>query len=305
MKRLYSKFCFLLIFLTSISLADRGMISITRPDISIYEPGQKAIIGWDGNNEVMILAVDARADTECKVLEILPLPSKPTVDEGNFKSFEEIQRLIRKNAPRIEALYKGRELLAPGVEILFHKKIGPHNITCVKALEYREFVNWILNFVKSQGVDTISMPHELLYIINNYLRNGIQHFVFDIVELSKETNSIVPLIYKFKSPYLFFPLHISTLAKGDTRIQVFLVTKHIPWPTAVEPFRIGKYRAYGPKREGDIIFKVTKDELKSIEPALAKLIRNDAWLTAIEFEGNISELTTDLKLNKFCKIIEE
>ncbi|MCK4352546.1 DUF2330 domain-containing protein [candidate division WOR-3 bacterium] len=303
------KYALFIIFMASLASADKGMIPISMPNISIYEPGQKAIIGWNGKKEIMILSVDARADTECKVLEILPLPSEPVVDSGSFESFKEVQKLIRKNAPKMEALFRGKALpgAVPGVELIFHKEIGPHNITCVKALKYQEFVDWALDFIKKQGVDTLSLPKELQGIIKKYLKSDIPYFVFDIIELSKDPKSVVPLIYEFESPYLFFPLQISRLARGNTRIQLFLITQHIPWQAAIQPFRIGKYqRMFGFRRDysQDIIFKLTKEEIKQIEPSLTKLFRTDAYLTALEFEGSTNQLTTDLMLKKFCKIIE-
>jgi len=304
-------FLFFIFFAASV-FADRGMIPITRPDVSIYEPGQKAIIGWNGETEIMILAVDAYADTECKVLEILPLPTEPAIDSGSFKSFEDVQKLIMEHAPRMMPAYKGRAetLQPPGVELLFHKKIGPHNITCVKALDYNEFVDWALDFIKKQGIDTIPFPDELSHIMWEYMRNNIHYFVFDVVELSKETKSIVPLVYKFQSPYLYFPLNISRLAKGVTNIQLFLLTRYIPWAPSLEPFRIGKYTMYGTRRGmtrselPDIIFEVDRTELKTIHPLFPKLLRGTVYLTALEFEGPVEELTVDLRLRKFCTLIE-
>jgi len=299
------KYGLFLILLASFVSADRGMLPVL-PNVSIYEPGQKAIIGWNGKQEVMILAVDAYADTECKVLEILPLPSEPKIEKADIKSFEAIQELIAKHAPI--SLYRGKGLIiappgkTPGVEILFHKKIGAHNITCAKALKYQEFVDWIYKFTKSQGIDTISLPPGLPHIIKGYLGREIPYFVFDIIELDKKTSSVAPLRYEFASPYLFFPLCISRLAKGDTKIQLFILTEHPPWIGAGNIFKYGRYRVVG--EETEIIFELTKDEIRTIEPSFVKLLPKDKWLTALTFEGPTLELREDLNLRKFYKIIE-
>jgi len=57
--------------------ADRGMVSV-QPNVSVCEPGQKAIIAWNGTTEILILSTDIFASSVAKVLEILPLPSNPT-----------------------------------------------------------------------------------------------------------------------------------------------------------------------------------------------------------------------------------
>lgn len=300
----------ILILFATLAKADKGMIPVI-PNVSVYEPGQKAIIGWNGDRkiEIMILAVDAYADTECKVLEIMPLPSEPKVDTGSVESFEAVQRLIMKHAPKPP--YRGKGILPAfegtaeaGVEILFHKKIGAHNITCTKALKYQEFVDWTYNFIKSQHIDTIALPAELPYIIQEYLRQEIIYFVFDIVELGKNTHSVAPLIYEFTSPYLYFPLRISRLAKGNTKIQLFLLSNYPPWPPEIEPFEIGSYETYRRRaEESEIVFKLTREELKTITPLFLKLFSNNVWFTALKFEGPTASLRNDLTINKFCKII--
>jgi hypothetical protein len=298
----------ILIFIlaTSIVKADRGMLPII-PDVSIYGTGQKAIILWNGNKEVIILSVDAYADTKTKVLEVLPLPSEPKIDTVSIESFKAIQRLIIRHAPRtfwgrMRSAFKG----APkGVQILFHKKIGPHNITCAKALRYQEFVNWTYKFIKSQGIDTISFPSMFPSIIQEYMRQGIAYFVFDIIELDETTSSIAPLRYEFTSPYLFFPLSISRLAKGETTIQLFLITEYPPWPGVLGVFKIGKYMTYGRRKGGiDITFEITKDELKSIDQRSTRLFSTNPWFTALKYKGPIYNLREDLRIQKFCKIIE-
>lgn len=75
--------------------ADRGMIPVD-PEVSVYEPGQKAILAWNGHEEVMILSTDVTSSKETLVVEILPLPSKPTVEAASFQSFEE----KRKNSSK-------------------------------------------------------------------------------------------------------------------------------------------------------------------------------------------------------------
>ncbi|MDD2889237.1 MAG: DUF2330 domain-containing protein [bacterium] len=298
--------CF--IFLGNLVFADKGMFSVM-PNISIYEPGQKAIIAWNGKKECLILAVDAYADTNTKVIEILPLPSEPEVKEGKIESFKEVQRLIMKYrpTPKTKGIKSEGSPAVPreeGVEILFHKQIGAHNITCVKALNIKEFQKWAQEFIKSENMDSISAPPRLGSIISHYMEDSIVYFVFDVIELNKEISSINPIIYEFKSPYLFFPLIISSLTKGESEIQLFLLTKDAPWPLAVSPFKIGEYRTYRRNTVANIQFNITYEELGLIDPILRKYFKNKVWLTALEHKETMSNLNKDLKLKTFCKIIE-
>jgi len=119
------------------ALADRGMVPIT--DVSVYGPGQKAIIAWNGNTEILILSTDVRADSNTKVLEILPLPSQPEVEKGDFSSFQQVDKLIKEHFPiSLRDRYKEAGSIPLGVEIVFHEKIGAHDITVVKAADSTE-----------------------------------------------------------------------------------------------------------------------------------------------------------------------
>lgn len=69
--------------------ADRCILPIT--DADVYGPGQKAIIAWNGEVERLILSTDLYATADTKVLEVLPLPSEPSVSEGSFQSFQAVQ----------------------------------------------------------------------------------------------------------------------------------------------------------------------------------------------------------------------
>ena len=60
-----------------LAFADRGMIPIS-PNVSVYEPGQKAIIAWNKGKEILILSTeDVNERGETKGLEVVSLPSIP------------------------------------------------------------------------------------------------------------------------------------------------------------------------------------------------------------------------------------
>ena len=135
-----------LVFFIQPFLADRGMIP--PHDIWIYEPGQKGIIGWNGTHEVLILSTDVYASEVTTVLEVLPLPSMPEVEEGSFDSFIQIQYLLDE---RNYIDYGLQPLLdnvrGTSIEVLFHEQIGAHDITVVRAEHSEELINWANGFL--------------------------------------------------------------------------------------------------------------------------------------------------------------
>ena len=290
--------------LTPVVLADRGMVPLS--DVSVYGPGQKAIIAWNGEEEILILSTDVRASSNSQVLELLPLPSEPEIEKGDFASFEQVDKLIKKHFPSRLWDRSGKGELGPpgeGVEIVFHEKIGAHDITVVKAADSAELVRWAEEFLKEAGIEhRISSPR-LELVTGEYIARGINFFVFDLIEVSSEPKSIEPIVYRFDTAFLYYPLKISTLAEGWTDINLFLLTPQPPdlhWlPQGSElpqGMEIGKF--YGRNGPEFIQFSVSEDELAAIDKSLANLLEGNAWLTAMSYHGDLAGLAKDLKLYK-------
>jgi hypothetical protein len=163
--------------------ADRVVIPFT--DASVYGPGQKAIIAWDGETERMLLSTDVYANKGTKALELLPLPSEPLIEEGSFKSFESIEHLMIAKAPKVK---EGAEPPSSGLEVVFHKKIGAHDITVVKVSSLGELVKEILIRFGEGGVSQ-SIQGKVRDLLNEYLIRGFNYWVFDSIDLTMSAGS--------------------------------------------------------------------------------------------------------------------
>lgn len=294
---------FILFILFGSLFADRGMIPISLPDVSIYEPGQKAIIGWNGKEEVMILSTEVYADTSTKVLEILPLPSKPKVEKGDFKAFQKLERLIFKHRPKeiiakrgITIPFKEEELF---VEVVFREKIGPHSITVVKAEKGNDLTRWTRGFFKNSD---FQFPQKLGPIFEKYIQAGKRFFVFDIIEIGEKRKPVEPLIYTFKSTSLYYPLEISSIVKGSSTIQLYILSKGMPnlWVESL-PLEFGYYRF---SKRRPIVFEIKKGEIKDIAPQLLRVLNfKPVWLSVLKYRGHLSSLKGDVSIKEFLKPI--
>ena len=274
------------------AFADMGMVPIS--NVSIYEPGQKAIIAWNGEEEILILSVDTYASDQSLALRILPLPSEPeAIYEGDIAAFLRIEELIREHLPRPSGREKG---LAggPGIEIVFHQKIGSHDITVVRARDAAEFIDWAQAFLEDVGVEgDISSP-DLETVVSGYIEQEIEFFVFDLVEVTSDRKSIEPIVYRFKTPFLYYPLVISSLAVGQTDITLFLLTQYaVNLGEVPEEMDVGVY--YMP-----IQFQLDEEELRWIDPEIAQLLGDSALLTALTYQGGLKALDSDLKLQQLA-----
>jgi len=318
--------CTLLLLLPSLALADGGMIPIG--DTFIYEPGQKAIIGWNGNQETLILSTDVYADSHTAVLRIIPLPSQPAIQQGNFDSFVRIGELLDEHFARRYHWWDcpgGMEEGTTGVEIVFHEKIGAHDIWVVKANDAGEFAEWAEDFLARNGIDYQIFPQEqrpedlvtigpgrypspLEWVVSGYILEGIDFFVFDLIELVPDLRSVEPIVYHFETDCLYYPLTISSVIPGETKISLFLLT---PQPLDLEKLReieprveeVGMRVAWTGGRP--IQCKLNAAEVASIDLRLEELLGGDAWLTALvsswgRYEGTIplASLDEDVRLTE-------
>ena len=89
--------------------SDGGGIAFT-PEAKLFEPGQKAIIGWNGEEEVLILSIDVSSSVDTKAIEIVPLPSAPKITKGSHLSFLYSDYLVKKATEILKKEYEAKHL---------------------------------------------------------------------------------------------------------------------------------------------------------------------------------------------------
>lgn len=299
--------------------ADRGGISLVSK-VEVLEPGQKAIIAWNGREEVLILSTDVKANQSTLVLELLPLPSNPkAVERANSTSFIKLQDIIRRhigtyvNSRKLGGYGEGN--FAETVVVTFHEKIGAHDITVVRADNASELALWIDDFLRKNAVTNELSLQEYESIFEDYISRGFPYFALDLVEVSPTEKSVEPILYRFETSFLYYPLKISSLFSGDTGITLFLLTHYKvdsfiyyrsadqPWTTSLVFVDENRTKAYAPANFtwslGRVFqFNLTDDELREIDLRLESLFDGSAVLTLLEYKGALDIFTGDLILRE-------
>jgi len=280
----------MVLLVSPLAYADRGVFPII--DADVYGPGQKAIIAWNGEIERLILSTDLYSDREVKALEVIPFPSKPKVEAGSFSAFEVIQRLMKEKAPRAP-------IEKTVFEIVFHEKIGAHDVTIVKAENKEELINFMFNYVSEFNVSRSLFIHGET-VLEDYLNRGFYYWVFDLIDLNFEAGSVEPLVYEFQSPYLYYPMKISSLAEGSTKITLYLITSQpITKNDLPAKMNLAKYFPFNQS----IQFQLSKEELNEIDEKFSSLFASfnnefQPWLTVVKYEGELNDLDFDLEIFK-------
>lgn len=216
---------------TSFAVANRGMIPVD-PNVQIFEPHQRAMIAWNGTEEILLLSTDLSASEPTMVLEVLPLKTEPDVKKGDLETFQKATNLINSKLRKPTAFGKrngdgDERIKTPGGEVTFHEKIGAHDISVTHLLNADGFLDWVKDYLKSIDIEKNVISDEMRKLIESYMNDDFDWFVFDVVSLSEETVTSEPIQYRFKTESLFYPLKITKTAKGSTTIELLILTPRL------------------------------------------------------------------------------
>ena len=209
-------------------LADRGQMYPY--SVQLSEDSQRAIILWANGQETLILgtsfAYSQREVGSLPVLEFIPFPSEPIVDLAKIDPFPTAEKLAAAKKIEFLNITKGSKsmvesaTLSPPVDVLFSRKLGAHDVTAVKILDGDHFAGWVKSFFKQKGF--AYEPDKAVAVAKDYLARGFSYFVFDYLVLESDRTVVDPLIYRFKSDKIFYPLKTSNLVGGDGVINLML-----------------------------------------------------------------------------------
>ena len=267
--------------------ADMGMV-LPVADVTVHEPGQKAIIAHDGFEEILILATDLEATAETVVLRFIPLPAEPVVSAAPPDCFERLEEIIDRHGLDylVQMRSKDGGIQGEAVELLSHQRIGAHDVTVVRIRDVEHFGRWVDGFLKERGLPSRALNSEERAIVGDYVERGFPYFVFDIVEVGPETETVSPLVYRFESRRFYYPLAATNLFGGEGRIDLFVFS---------DRGDLLKSLYYAPWRcDGDVGPRgwlpsstaiVSSEEMESVAPEIAGLLGARAVLGAFRYQG--------------------
>ena len=214
--------------------ADMGRIHAT--DAQISEESQKAIILHNLEEEVLILGTDLKADKKTGIIRFIPFPSEPRVRLAEGDPFQAASELIKKQKLMFLMVTKGGTSSRAPVEMAFHEKIGAHDITVIKVNDVSGFRTWVNAFFRDRGLPQKETYPDVEGVAEDYVKRGINYFVFDFVEVDPTSKFIEPIVYRFKSKELYYPLKTSNTFGGSGSIDLIVAAPGTLCPSPPTPY---------------------------------------------------------------------
>jgi len=204
--------------------ADMGSIPFKK-GVRIVEPNQDAIIAWNGREQLLYLQTTLGSSEETKVLEVMPLPNKPTVEETDVEVFRRCKSLVPRVVVRDAggAGPFGDPSVTPAAKVVERKMIGAHDIRIVELLDAERFSAWVTAEFGAAN-EGLEVPAPLLAVIGEYAKDGYKWFLFDVVDVKVETAKKTPLRIRFETDKLYYPMRITRTEKGHTTVSLSILT---------------------------------------------------------------------------------
>ncbi len=255
--------------------------------VVVYEPGQRAIVLWNGEEEILLLSTEIRTSEAVSILEVIPFPAEPAVQLGDFETFEKMQRLLIKKAMWRVASGGGVDAeidLDEVAKITFYERMGAHDVAVVRVDKPDYFVEWVMAFLKERKAINPRIDPRFTAIIQDYLDRGYGWFVFDTIQTTKQLQSRQPVQYRFKSDAAYYPLQISTLETGKTTVDLLLVT-----PKEIESY---KELTFAVKRDPGVT--LSGEELATVSTEWSDFMGDaDHAMQRVYIRGKLSGLKED------------
>jgi hypothetical protein len=290
--------------LTIMCRADMGSIPFKK-GVRVVEPKQDAIIAWNGREQLLYLQTTLGASEETKVLEVMPLPSKPNVEAADPGVFTRCKSLLPRvvvrdsgGASPFSALGGHTEL--PAARVVERKTIGAHDIRTVELLDTERFTAWVsAEFgIANEGLE---IPAPLLEVIGEYASDGYKWFLFDVVDVKQETAKKTPLRIRFETDNLYYPMRITRTEKGHTTVSLSILTNIL----------FNKEDCIGIPREDIRVparpIKITGAKVNWIDPPLFALLGRPqvTQLRTWEISGEIDSFQKDLLIRNPAAVKKE
>ncbi len=274
--------------------ADCGSIPFL-PDAEIFEPGQRAVIAFDGKEEILVLSTDLRASKPTKVLEVIPFPTEPKVAQAEPDVYDKAAALIAKKLGKgkgkglgmMGGFGAGGPARPPAGEVTQRKKIGAHDLSVIRVLDSDRFVRWVEDYLRNAGVENPKIPRPLKQVIVEYLRDGFTWFVFDVVQLGTETVTKDAIQYRFATRFAYYPLRITRAETGATRIRLLMISPRL---LQIPDIGTAKVRLmHEPVR-------VDAEELKYIDEEIHKMLgdKRTTLMRIWEIKGPLARFQRDV-----------
>ena len=217
-KVIIALFSVLALILPTISKAD-GMV-VVPPDYWVRENDQEAVVFYDKGVETLILSITFQGNAN-DFGWIVPTPTKPTIIKGSDEIFTNLQQLTSTHSnylvQKFDTEFGGLQAPDNGVTVIETKQVDYYDVTVLTATDKEALTKWLAD-------NKYNYPDSSSYILNTYIQNNWFFVAMKInpqslnldISTQLRTGHATPVVMRFNTANLVYPLKISTVINQDT-----------------------------------------------------------------------------------------
>lgn len=266
------------------------------PGIYLDEPYQYAIIEYAGSEEILHLLINVSSDAS-SFGWIVPLPSKPTIEEDTIAVFEEIEEMCRPQYGGFGCgdIYYGGEYY-DGVRELEEGSVGVLSYVIIEARNPDSLFVWLQEngYFLVDSSDTARARE----IFTDYIERDWVFVAFDVQEIADDYSiNVQPVKFTFSSSQIVYPLQITSLNRGesdyyyyDYGLLIHVIAEH----------RVKAEKDAGIHLEYFYANKLNSREYEAVKknyPHVAEICKEGEFITRLgSYYYDPSEINSDLVL---------
>jgi hypothetical protein len=208
-----------------------GFVIGSEENVPVFEPSQCALIKKEKGYETIILRIRVTTRLD-QIGWLIPLPSYPEVSEGPKGIFTELEKLTPPPPPPhygITYLSEtiGEDSVAPYVKVETDT-VGIYEVNKIQSNDGSALYDWLNENEFKQSASVKPILDE--YIDNRFSFIAIR-VLLDNMDTTQKLEAIrskwlPPLRIRFKTKKLFYPMKISSLNPGSTRLTLWILDRY-------------------------------------------------------------------------------
>lgn len=214
--------------------AATGLIPL-KANVDVAEIDQRAIIAFDGREQLMLVNSVVQAAEPVSVIRVLPFAAEPKVDSGNAEGFCQAAQIIGAGLPRRAA--KALDISGFTGAAVAKKDDGapPSSDKRPPSKQAAQVVNATQRAALDAAVAELAetwpgqtpMPPLLSKAIDEYRNDGYVWFVLQRMDVGAAPTAAPCLRLRFATDRLYYPLRIGRASADLTTVRLIMVSPRL------------------------------------------------------------------------------
>ena len=192
-------------------------------DSIISQSRQRILIEFNGEEEVIVLSNVLSGNKNERVVRFIPLPAKPEVSMVDEAIFADTAKVLELYNDQIVSCYNsGNKLDEVSVyQPVQYPQNKPENISIFEVNDIHHFVGLLSEYIATGNLSLQLSPSDE-EVIADYIERGFRFFILDTVTVYQEEQLIQPVVYKFKTERLIYPLVTLNSFKNEGNLEIYV-----------------------------------------------------------------------------------